>query len=216
MVARRLHLIDIENLACDAFDAHGVAREQLERYLEAVWRPGDFVTIASNRRLWNRLAWDVAVAHRYIVPPEGQDSADQALLACAAGLDLSTFESVVIGSGDHIFTDLAKTAAEQGSQVCVVANHGTIAQRLRSASDIVHELPSAARVFSRPGSRSEPRRSLAAERLPRRREHSYSNRRPRTPHRTWRPRPSHRPRHRNAGRSHPWRTRTHRTLQIRI
>ena len=195
-MTRRLHLIDIENLACDAFDAYGVARNQLKHYVDAVWRPGDLVTIASNRRLWSRLAWDVAVAHRYIVPPVGQDSADRALLACAAGLDLGTFGSIVIGSGDHIFTDLARTAVEHGVPVCVVANRGTIAQSLRQAAGRVHELPAAAPVFSRPGSRVARRSSIAAEPLPRRREHGFDHWRPPTPHRTWRSRPPRASQHR--------------------
>ena len=170
-MARRLHLIDIENLACDAFDAHGVAREQLKRVLDVVWRRGDFVTIASNRHLWRRLAWDVAVAHHYIVSPSGRDSADKALLTSAASLDLGTFESVVIGSGDHVFTGLAMAAADQGVQAWVVAARGTIAHSLRQAAHSVYELPPAARLVSRPGNHSAPGRSPAAELLPRRREH---------------------------------------------
>lgn len=190
-MGRKLHLIDIENLACDAFDAHGIAHQQLKRYLDAVWKPGDLVTIASNRWLWSHLAWDVAVAHRYIVPPSGQDSADKALLASVACLDLYTFESIVIGSGDHIFADLAVAAAEQGVQVWVAANRGTIAHSLRQAAHSVCELRPAAPLSSRREDRSASGRSPAPERLPRRHQHAF-NRRPRT----WRPRPSPRPRHR--------------------
>ena len=188
-MGRRLHLIDIENLACDAFDAHGIAHQQLRRYLDAVWRPGDFMTIASNRWLWSRLAWDVAVAHRYIVPPSGQDSADKALLASAECLDLSTFESIVIGSGDHIFTDLAIAAADQGVKVWVAAARGTIAHSLRQAAHSVHELPPAAQLVSQSGNGSAPGRSPAVKQLPRRRQYAFNQQPPQRPHRPWRPRP---------------------------
>lgn len=138
---RNLHLIDIENLAAGGvYDAH----ERLVEHLDATWEPGDIVIIASNSRIWRQLAWEVPVAHRYIVPEFGPDSADQALLASANGLDLSTFHKVVIGSGDHIFTDLALSAAQSGSQVVVVANRGTLAQSLQLATHEIHFLPSSA------------------------------------------------------------------------
>ena len=184
-MARRLHLIDIENLAYDAFDCYGVARDRLEHYLDAAWRLGDFVTIASNARLWHRLAWDMPVEHRYIVPPTGQNSADQALLACAAEFDLDTFEGVWIGSGDHAFTDLARRAAAIGLWVNVVANRGAIAHSLRDAADTVHELPPIGMASRRAECGGSS--SMSAERLPRRRAHSRSARpfrSPGSPHET--------------------------------
>ena len=140
-MTRSLHLIDIENLAAGgAYDAF----DRLERHLDATWTPGDFVTLASNPGLWRQLAWEVPVPHRYVVPEPGPDSADRALLANAEGFDLSTFDRVVIGSGDHIFTALAQQAATSGAQVVVVANRGTVAQGLKLATHEIHLLPSPA------------------------------------------------------------------------
>lgn len=187
-MARRLHLIDIENLACDPLDAHGIAQERLKQYLDAAWQPGDLVTIASNARLWNRLAWSLTIPHRYIVPPAGRHGADRALLECAAGLDLDTFDGVGIGSGDHAFTGLAKRASASGLHVSVVANGGTIAHSLSEAADTVHELRSVPAATSRAGRvGSADRSSMVVERLPRRRAHSFSARPPRSSHEARKP-----------------------------
>lgn len=180
-MARRHHLIDIENLAYDPLDRYEVARARLQHYLDAAWRPGDLVTIASNPRLWNRLAWDIPVQHRYVLAPKGQDGADRALLACAEELDTSALEGLWIGSGDHIFADVAERYAASGLQVGVVANRGAIADSLKKVAHIVHELPPVGLSGRREARAHRP--STAAQRLPRRRQHSFTTQPTEPPHR---------------------------------
>ena len=145
-MTRSIHLVDIENLAGDAYDAHGIAQDRMRSCLRASrWVPGDFVTIASNSWMWRRVAWDVGVPHRYIVTRGGPDSADLALLHSAAELSLRTFDRVVIGSGDHIFAGIASNATKCGARVAVVANYGSIARSLRQYAHAVRELPAVPR-----------------------------------------------------------------------
>lgn len=136
-MTRSLHLIDIENLS--AGGAHA-AQERLAMHLEATWSPGDLVAIASNAKIWRQLAWDVPVAHRFMVTTNRPDSADQALLSTADDYDLSSFGQLVIGFGDHIFADLALDAADCGVRVVVVANEGSVARTLRTAAHEIHQL----------------------------------------------------------------------------
>ncbi len=140
-MGRTLHLIDIENLAADPYDKHGIALEQLRGHLALTWRRGDLVTVASNPTLWRRIAWQIDVPHRYIMAPRGFEGVGRSLLRSAAELDLSTFRALAIASGNGRFTDLAIEAGRLGARVTVVANEHMIARRLRMVAHRVGELP---------------------------------------------------------------------------
>jgi len=144
-MTRTLRLIDLENLAGDAFDRHDIAAGRLAMWMDLVWTHGDLVTVVSNARLWRRSAWNIGIPHRFIVPALGRDGADQALLTAAADLPISAFDRLVIASGDHVFTGLAASAAADGVRVSVIANRGSIARSLELAANDLVVLPAAIR-----------------------------------------------------------------------
>ena len=141
-IPRSLLLTDIENLALGTTDG-SLATRQFDRFLEAAkFKPGDLGYIASNKALWKCLAWHVRRKSycQYVVSGREQDSADRALLDRARSLDLSTFDRLVIGSGDGIFAEIAYDAGQAGLSTIVVANSGSVAGHLRYFADEVVEL----------------------------------------------------------------------------
>lgn len=128
---RSLHLVDIENLAGGArlpIDVFvGVKARYDELFPE---RSNDHVIVGSNpylQLLMNRL-WP----GDRVVAGWGKDGADRALLGNAEPRDLSRrFHRVVIGSGDHIFTALARALHDLGVEVVVVGRSGTISSALQ-------------------------------------------------------------------------------------
>ncbi len=140
--SRSLLLGDIENLVLGVIDGRLAAR-RFDLLLEAArFKPGDLGYIASNKSLWKCLAWHVCDKSncQYVVSERGQDSADLALLDRARNLDLSTFDRLVIGSGDGIFAEIAYDAGQAGLSTVVIANSGSLAGHLRYFADEVVEL----------------------------------------------------------------------------
>jgi len=140
---RSLFLVDIENLAGDGLDAHGLALDRLARCLAlAKHKPGDLSVVASGRRLWKKLAFDVRQwGCRWVVVNALRDAADRALIDAAHDYNLATFDSLVIGSGDHIFTGLAEEAGEAGLKVVAIGPDGGVSKTLSRAADQTIRLP---------------------------------------------------------------------------
>lgn len=78
-----------------------------------------------------RFAWPEGL-HRW---KSGRDGADLALLGEASAIEWSDggFETVVIGSGDGIFSDLAAWLLAQGVEVIVIARRDAMSRELRLA-----------------------------------------------------------------------------------
>ena len=132
---RRLHLIDIENLAgCPLPDA-GLVRECRRRYIE-ITRPGgsDLVVVACSPRAAGKVMFEWPGAQRII--REGADGADLALLG--AWEDLAStgagFSGAFIASGDDIFAPLAARMAGAGIEVTVVSRADSLSCGLRIAA----------------------------------------------------------------------------------
>ena len=142
---RSLFLVDIENLAGSGLDEHGLAVDRLARCLSlAKHKPGDLSVVASGKKLWKKLAFEVRqLGCRWVVVNAVQDAADRALIEAAHDYDLATFDSLVIGSGDHIFTGLAKEAGIAGLEVVVVGLDGGVSKTLSRAANQTIRLPSA-------------------------------------------------------------------------
>jgi hypothetical protein len=129
--SRTLHLVDLENLVGDPSAPAPLVHDTLARYLTvAGWLTGDQVIVASNPALIRKVVFDLPVPCNVHSAP-GPDGADQMLLSLApAELVASRYARLVIGSGDHIFSERAHAARDLGAQVLVVARADGCSSRL--------------------------------------------------------------------------------------
>ena len=129
--ARRLHLVDIENLAGEALPSLSQVRQAQGRYTSCLtFGAMDQVEVASSRlALLNAaLGWP----HAHYRVRSGPDGADLALLDVVQHENVaSRFTHVVIGSGDHLFTEAAAHLAAQGVWVTVVSRRGSLSRAAR-------------------------------------------------------------------------------------
>jgi hypothetical protein len=142
--ARRLHLVDIENLVGDA-------RPSLDQVCQTRGLYGarlgfgamDQVEVASSHlTLVNAaLGWP----HAHYRARSGPDGADLALLEVLRHEDVARrFTHVVIGSGDYLFAEEAARLTAQGVWVTVVSRQRSLSSRLRLAAHEVIFLGTAA------------------------------------------------------------------------
>jgi hypothetical protein len=131
---RRLHLVDIENLAGDARPSLSQVRQALGLYTAGLAFGGmDQVEVASSHlTLLNAaLGWPHA---RYRVR-SGPDGADLALLDVLRHENIAQrFTHVAIGSGDHLFAEQAAHLAAHGVWVTVVSRRRSLSPRLALAA----------------------------------------------------------------------------------
>jgi NYN domain len=135
---RRLHLVDVENLAGDPLPSLAQVREVQRLYSQCLgFGAMDQVVIASSRlTLLNAaLGWPRA---RYRARP-GPDGADLELLDVVASENVATrFTHVAIGSGDGAFAPAAASLAAAGVRVTVVSRRRSLSARLRlAAHDVI-------------------------------------------------------------------------------
>jgi hypothetical protein len=102
---------------------------------------GDHVVVAANPRIVVEAsnAWQGA----RVLVGFGQNGADLALLRVLREPDWvgSHYDRLIIGSGDSIFVEAARTTCERGIAVGVVAPELRISARLADAVDFVRPLP---------------------------------------------------------------------------
>jgi hypothetical protein len=136
---RTLHLVDIENLSLG--DAPICPRQALGWYLARVaWRHGDHTLVAGGPAIITELAFELTRFPCRILVGHGADGADRRLLGAApARWVTDRFDRLVIASGDHIFTPLAKQVRDTGTPVVAVARPGSMSGTLRQAADQVIE-----------------------------------------------------------------------------
>jgi hypothetical protein len=130
---RSLHLVDLENLVGDPFAPAPLVHGTLTRYLAvAGWSPGDQVIVASNAKLIRKVVFDLPVPCN-VHAANGRDGADEILLSLAsAAMVANRYARLVIGSGDHIFSERAQAARDLGAQVLVVARADGCSSQLRA------------------------------------------------------------------------------------
>jgi hypothetical protein len=136
---RRLHLVDIENLAGAATPSLGQVRDVQGRYAERLaLGVADQVVIASSHlTLLNAaLGWPHA---RYRVR-SGPDGADLELLDVLRHESVAArFTHVAIGSGDGAFAFAAASLAAAGIWVTVVSRRDSLSTRLRfAAAEVIY------------------------------------------------------------------------------
>jgi hypothetical protein len=132
--ARRLHLVDIENLVGDSLPSLSQVREALGLYTDclAIGAMDQVEVASSHLTLLNAaLGWP----HAHYRVRSGPDGADLALLEVLQHENVAKrFTHVAVGSGDHLFAeDVARLGAE-GVWVTVVSWRSSLSRRLALAA----------------------------------------------------------------------------------
>ena len=142
--ARRLHLVDIENLAGGSLPSLSQVCEAQGLYAGCLaFGAMDQVEVASSHlTLLNAaLGWP----HAHYRVRSGPDGADLALLDVLRHENVARrFTHVAIGSGDHLFAEEAAHLAAQGVWVTVVSRRRSLSPRLALAAREVIFLDTAA------------------------------------------------------------------------
>lgn len=132
---RTLHLLDIENLAGEARPSRASATEAFDRLgsLTPVG-PHDHVVLGAH----TVLAASIGIwwPHHRVVTGTGPDAADLALIDVVADAEwiADHYHRVIIGSGDHIFTDTVTRLRRSGLVVGVVSRDCALSSDLRRAA----------------------------------------------------------------------------------
>lgn len=131
--ARRLHLVDIENLAGEALPSLTQVRQALSLYTQCVaFGVMDQVEVASSHLTLVNAALGWPQAHYRV--RSGPDGADLALLDILRHENVAQrFTHVAIGSGDYLFAEDAARLAALGVWVTVVSRQRSLSQRLAVA-----------------------------------------------------------------------------------
>ena len=141
--ARRLHLVDVENLAGSSLPSLSQVRQARADYTASL-ALGDMdqVEVASSHLTLLNAALGWPYAHYRI--RSGPDGADLALLDVLRHENIAgRFTDVAIGSGDHLFAEKAAYLAAQGVWVTVVSRRRGLSPQLALAAHRVIYLDSA-------------------------------------------------------------------------
>jgi hypothetical protein len=132
--ARRLHLVDIENLVGYPRPSLAQIRQALSLYTGCLaLGPIDQVEVASSHLTLLNAALGWPHAHHRV--RSGPDGADLALLDVLRHENVATrFTHVAIASGDHLFAEEAAHLATQGVCVTVVSRRRSLSPRLALAA----------------------------------------------------------------------------------
>lgn len=133
---RVAHFIDFENLVGPTNDV-----SVLRRYIRLTQlRPTDHIVVGVGHSKVAVAAHRAFSSGRLVFRP-GCDGADLALLDHAASerqMLIDRFSTVVIGSGDGIFSDLCRTLRSSGLRVLVASNPTALSRNLeRSATAVI-------------------------------------------------------------------------------
>jgi hypothetical protein len=142
--ARRLHLVDIENLAGDSRPSLIQVRQALGLYADCLaFGAMDQVEVASSHlTVLNAAVGGLRAHYRVRSRPDG---ADLALLDVLRYENVGNrFTQVAIGSGDHLFAGEAARLAAQGVWVTVVSRRRSLSRQLELAAVEVIFLDTAA------------------------------------------------------------------------
>ena len=162
---RTLHLVDIENLVGEpaAWTDENVVAVFDEYLQEADWQPGDSLVVASNPGLMRLLAFKLsAIPHRSLCAT-GPDAADNLLINAVPNEIADRYSRIVVGSGDHAFTQLL-TGLRGHASTLVVYGVGHISWELYRSAEHVVRLPSGqtSRPVRPPGTTASRQASQAA------------------------------------------------------
>jgi hypothetical protein len=144
-LARTLHLLDIENLCDRAIVTALQVEDALTDYQRVVGIDNnDLVVIAANT---TNAPTAYLTAHKmlsaqFLSPTEGKDAADLALIeAVTTTPNITSFDTVIIASGDHIFAPTLANLAAQGVNTVAVGRTWSISPQVRMAAHSTIKLP---------------------------------------------------------------------------
>jgi hypothetical protein len=130
--------LDIENLNQGSADDYSKPTSLWHRVVGI--NTADLAVIGAD--VTGAIAAKAALPHAGLVAGRGESGADRALVARGrANLSTHRFNTLIIGSGDHEFSDLAREARSNGLYVLVVCNRGSLSTELRRAASRVQWLP---------------------------------------------------------------------------
>lgn len=137
---RAYHVIDIENLLALT---HGIPvwtkAGSLYKVIAGVEDIDLMLVAADQSRIFDL---KIAFPGADVRPGRGTDGADLALIN---NIDIefvaNRFDTVVIGSGDNRFTDIAYQARQHGLNVVVVSRRTSLGRTLASYADAVIDMP---------------------------------------------------------------------------
>lgn len=135
---RSLCVLDLENLAGGPSDSYRAVAALWARVVDP--RPPDLVVCGCD--VTGAFAARDAFPSARLVVGRGPDGADRRLVEVieeASGL--GRFDTVVLGSGDGIFTEPLARVAQQGLLTWVIAPEGHLARRLREVARRVVTVP---------------------------------------------------------------------------
>ena len=137
---RAIHLVDVENIfALTHGKAVSCLAGDVYRAVASVG-DGDLIQVAADvTRVFDTKAAFPGAQLRH---GRGHDGADRALID---NFDIdhaaTRFDTVVIGSGDNAFIDVAYRARQRGLNVVVVSRPASLSRALASYADFVIEMP---------------------------------------------------------------------------
>lgn len=144
--SRRIALfLDLENLLHDPIATGGVDRAlvELATTMTAMRARGTVVTAVAcvDHHLWPAIVFEAArLGIRVHGHCGGPDAADHDLVGRMCSELPASVDTVVIGSGDHIFAPAARELASRGLHVEVLARSGSISYELYRATKDSHML----------------------------------------------------------------------------
>lgn len=138
---RTLHLVDLDNLVAGPSNAASVPAA-MSRYLEASsFTPGDHLVVAAEVTLAATALFEMPAGTRFLVG-WGPDGADRRLLDADDPHHIAArYDRLVIGSGDHCFTEIAAAVRDLGRAVTVIGLQGAISLALGRVATSVRMLP---------------------------------------------------------------------------
>lgn len=135
---RRLHLIDLENLAGRPVVSIQHAEEVAQR-LNTCRPPGETDLRAVGVAHSSGFAAKFAFPGAHVRWRSGKDGGDLVLLDYAGQLPLSRFDELVVASADAIFAGTVIKARREGLKVTIVADQARASFRyLRTADQVIH------------------------------------------------------------------------------
>ena len=142
-VRRSLHVLDLEYIGqgpgCNGtYLAEMVRRYRIVSETDTIL---DLTIGAASHYVYKRVAFDLPSDMRNLPAGGGPDAADLRLLAEVDPQDVGDrFDQVVIGSGDHIFADLALAIGGAGARTMAVGYAYNMSRKLAAAVDEVRYL----------------------------------------------------------------------------
>jgi len=138
---RTLHLIDIENLTGSSSPTPEQVRECRDLYETTFVSEFDLVVIACSHHAFPAVGWEWPKARQIL--RSGHNGADLALLDVIALERVSErFDSVIVASGDGIFTAAVARLGAAGVSVTAVSRPESLARALQLAARQHALLPS--------------------------------------------------------------------------